>query len=111
MDVIEFSDWKKLRLKVGLVERVERVPKTKRLYKLQVNVGEDCLRQIVTSLVPYYADQELMGKKVIVLTNLASARFAGEISDGMLICAELGDHSECALLTVDKDIRVGTPVT
>ena len=90
---------------------VERVPDTEKLYKLQVDIGEEKPLQIVTSLVPYYKEEELKDKKIIVLINLKPAKFAGEVSEGMLLCAEKEDGSECVLLTVEKDINVGTQIT
>lgn len=111
MSEITFEDWKKLTLKVGQIREVERVPKTKKLYKLQVDLGGEKPTQIVTSLVPYYTEEELLGRKIIVLTNLQPTTFAGHLSEAMLLCAEKEDGSECALLTVQKDMAPGTPIT
>jgi len=111
MAKISFVDWKKLELKVGQILEVERVPKTDKLYKLQVDIGREKPVQIVTSLVPYYRKEELMDRKIVVLVNLAPVQFAGEKSAGMLLCAEKQDASQCVLLTVEEDIAPGTPVT
>ncbi len=111
MNQITFADWKKLELRVGKIIKVERVPETDKLYKLQVDVGGEKPIQIVTSLVPYYKEAELQDKKIIVLVNLAPAKFAGEVSEGMLLCAENEDGGKCVLLTVEKDIEPGTKVT
>ena len=110
MEEVSFEDWKRLDLKVGRVLRAERIPKTEKLYRLQVDIGRKTI-QIVTSLVPYYTEEELKGKRIIVLVNLKPTKFAGEVSEGMLLCAEKEDGSECVLLTVEKDIEAGTPVT
>ena len=106
---IEYSDFQKLEIRVGKILDVERVPKTDKLYRIQVDVGKPI--QIVSSLVDYYTEDELKGKKIVVLVNLKPAKFAGEMSEGMLLCAEKDDESECVLLTVDKDIEPGTLVT
>lgn len=106
-----FDDWKKLDLRVGKVLKAERVPRTEKLYKLQVDIGPGKHIEIVTSLVPYYKENEILGKKIIVLVNLKPAKFAGELSEGMLLCAEKEDGSRCVLLTVDKDIEAGTKIT
>ena len=98
-------------MRVGKILKVKRIPKTKKLYKLQVDIGEEKPIQIVTSLVPYYTEEELKNQKIIVLVNLKPVKFAGEISNGMLLCAEKEDGSECVLLTVQKDIDVGTQIT
>ncbi len=108
MENISFEDWEKLEIRVGKVLKVERVAKTEKLYKLQVDIGKEKPVQIVTSLVPYYTEEELKNQKIIVLTNLKPSKFGGEISEGMLLCAEKDDESECVLLTVQKDIETGT---
>ncbi len=111
MESISFADWKKIKLVVGKVLAVERIEKTDKLYKLQVDVGDKEPIQIVTGLVPYYKEEELMGQKIIVFINLAPATIAGVTSQGMLLCAEREDGSECTLLVPQKDIPAGTPVT
>lgn len=105
---IEFSDWEKLDMKVGRILEVERVPETDKLYRLQVDIGEKKI-QIVSSLVPYYTEEELKGKGIIVLVNLKPAKFGGELSEGMLLCAEKGE--KCVLLAPEKEMEPGTPVT
>ncbi len=110
MEQISFDEWKKLEMKVGKIVEIEKVPKTEKLYKLKVDIGEKSI-QIVTSLVPYYKEEELIDKKIIVLINLKPAKFGGEVLEGMLLCAEKEDGSECVLLTVEKDIEIGTQVT
>ena len=110
MDQINFDEWKKLEMKVGKIVKVERVFKTEKLYKLQVDIGERQI-QIVTSLVPYYTEDESKDQRIIVLVNLKPTKFAGELSEGMLLCAEKEDGSKCVLLTTQKDIDTGTPVT
>ena len=111
MERTDFADWKKLQLKVGKILEVQRVPKTDKLYRLRVDVGTDNPMQIVISLVPYYSEQELAGQTIVVLVNLKPARFAGEVSEGMLLCAEEKDGSQCILLTTEKPVDPGTPIT
>ena len=111
MEEVAFTDWQKLEIRVGKIVAVERLPRTEKLYKLQVDIGEEIPVQLVTSLVPYYTGEELQDQKIVVLVNLKPVKFSGEISRGMLLCAEKEDGSECVLLTVQKDIDVGTPVT
>ena len=111
MNTVSFPDWKKLELRVGNIIKVERVPKTDKLYKIQVEIGKEKAIQIVTGLVPFYSEQELQDRKIIVLVNLELAKFKGEVSEGMLLCAENQNENKCVLLTVEKDIEVGTIVT
>ncbi len=110
MENISFDDWEKLEIRVGKILKVERVAKTEKLYKLQVDIGKEKIVQIVTSLVPYYTEEELKDRKIIVVTNLKPSKFAGEISEGMLLCAENEGGNECVLLTVQKDIEAGALV-
>jgi methionine--tRNA ligase beta chain len=108
---ISIDDFKKVDMRVGKILSVEKIPNRDKLYKLQVDIGEEKPRQIITGLVPYYSTDELLGKQIIVLANLKPAKFAGEISEGMLLAAESEDHSKCVILTVDKEIEVGTRIS
>lgn len=110
-NLIDFNQWKKIELRVGKIIQVEKIPNRDKLYKLKVDIGEEKPKQIITSLVPYYSKEELLGKLIVVLVNLKPAKFAGEISEGMLLAAEKEDGSKCVLLTVDKEIEPGTIIT
>jgi tRNA-binding protein len=86
---ISIEEFKKIEMRVGKIVSVEKMPNRDKLYKLQVDIGEEIPRQIITGLVPYYSADELLGKSIIVLVNLEPAKFAGEISNGMLLAAEM----------------------
>ena len=107
-DIVTMKDFKKLKIRIGTVAEVERVPGSKNLYKLQVDMGDET-RQIVTGLVGYYTAEELKGKVIAVLTNLKPARIFGQLSNGMLLAAETED--KLALLTVDREIPNGARIT
>jgi tRNA-binding protein len=111
MDTILYDDWKKLALRVGKVLAIERVPKTEKLYRLQVDVGFERPVQIVTSLVPYYTEEQILGRSIVVLTNLKPAKFGGQVSEGMLLCAETPDGATCVLLGPQEPVPAGTPIT
>ena len=66
--------------------------------------------QTVTSLVPYYTEEELVGKQVVVLCNLAKAKMRGETSECMLLCAETEDESESVLLTPERLMPAGVKI-
>jgi tRNA-binding protein len=110
MAEIDFSCWKALELVTGKIISCERVPKTEKLYRLGVDIGEKKI-QIITSLVPHYSSEELTGKSIVVLKNLKAAKFGGEVSEGMLICAESEDGKTCVLLSPEKEVPAGTRIT
>lgn len=106
---ISFEDFKRLDIRVGNITSVERVRRTEKLYKILVDLGSFGTRQTVSSLVGYYEPNDLVGKRVIFLTNLAQAKFAGEVSQGMLLAAEA--DGKLALLTTDREIESGARIT
>jgi len=106
---VTFEEFKKLDARVGTVTQVERVPRTEKLYRILVDVGSLGIRQTVSSLVGYYEPSDLTGRRVIFLYNLKPTKFAGEVSQGMLLAAE--DGSKLALLTTDKEIPNGARIT
>lgn len=99
--IITIDELDKVELKVGQIKEVEKVAKSKKLYKLQVDVGEKELRTIVSGLVPYYTEEELAGKQVVVVTNLQPAKLCGVESNGMLLAA--GDYDVVKLLVLDNN--------
>ena len=99
--IITIDELDKVELKVGQIKEVEKVAKAKKLYKLQVDVGEKELRTIVSGLVPYYTEEELAGKQVVVVTNLKPAKLCGIESNGMLLAA--GDYDVVKLLVLDNN--------
>jgi len=107
---VSFSDFQKMDMRVGRIDEIERVPDTDKLYRMQVDVGEETI-QIVSSLVDFYEMEELEGKKITVLVNLEPAEFAGAKSEGMLLCAETDDESEVVVLNPDEEMEPGTKIT
>ena len=102
---ITIDDLAKVELKVGQIKTVERVEKADKLYKLTVDVGEENLRTIVSGIVPYYTQEELLNKQIVVVTNLKPVKLRGILSNGMLLAA--GDNDVVSLLTIDKLINNG----
>jgi len=105
---VYYKDFEKLDFRVSTVKEVEKVPGSDNLYKMQVNIGDKVI-QIVSNLVDYYKPEELLGKRIIVCTNIAPATLYGEISNGMLLAAE--KNGDLALLTTDRDIADGAKIT
>jgi methionine--tRNA ligase beta chain len=106
---IGFEDFKKLDARVGTITEVERVPRTEKLYRILVDLGPIGIRQTISSLVGYYQPDQLKGKRVVFLYNLKPTKFAGQVSQGMLLAAEEG--KDLALLTIDRELPNGARVT
>lgn len=85
-------------------------PNADRLLVFQIDVGEDKPRQIISSIAEFYKPEEVIGKRVVVITNLKKAKFRGMDSDGMLVCASLEDDEDIELLTITKECPAGTRV-
>ena len=100
-EIITIDELDKVELKVGQIKEVEKVAKSKKLYKLQVDVGEKELRTIVSGIVPYYKEEELLNKQIVVVTNLKPAKLCGIESNGMLLAA--GDDDVVKLLILDNN--------
>lgn len=109
MSEVSFDEFKKLDMRIGTVVDVSRIPRTERLYKIIVDLGDMGRKQTVSSLVEYYSPEQLLSKRIVFLTNLKATKFAGESSEGMLMAAEKGDR--LALLTTDREIENGAKIT
>ena len=107
--VVSIDDFKRLEMRVGTVIEVSRVPRTEKLYKVIVDLGEHGKKQTITSLVGYYSGEELLHKRIAFICNLKEAKFAGQLSQGMLLAASEGD--KLSLLTIDREIVNGARVT
>ena len=107
-DEITIDDFAKLQFAVGEVIACEAVPKSRKLLCSQVKIG-DQVRQIVSGIKGSYSPEEMVGKKVMVVTNLKSAKLAGIESQGMILCAEAPDGT-LALVTPEKDMPSGAEI-
>ena len=97
---ITIDDFAKVDLKVGEVMACKKHPKADKLLVLQVRIGEE-VRQIVSGIANHYTEEELVGKKVIVVANLKPVKLRGEESRGMILAAE--DDEKLTLLTADTN--------
>ena len=105
--LIGIEEFQKVQLKVAKILEAERVPKSSKLLKLQVDIGAE-QRQIVAGIGKKYAPEELVGKTVVVVANLKPAKLMGIESQGMVLAA--GDKDVLGLLALSEDIPVGTKV-
>ena len=107
--ILTIDDFDKMQLQIGEVLSCEEVPNSKKLLCSQVQVSGKVL-QIVSGIKSYYKPEEMVGKKVVVITNLEPANLAGVLSEGMLLCAE-DEDGKLALLTADKDLPAGSMIS
>lgn len=106
---ITIDDFDKVQIQVGEVIACEPVKKAKKLLVSQIKIGEE-VRQIVSGIANHYKPEELLGKKVAVITNLKSVKLCGIQSEGMILAA--GDEEgNLSIVTVDKDIIVGSEIS
>ncbi len=105
---ITYDDFAKLQFQVGEIIACEAVPKSKKLLCSKVKIGSQG-RQILSGIKADYSPEEMVGKKVMVVTNLKPAKLAGMVSEGMLLCAEDGD-GKLSLMTPEKDMPAGAEI-
>ncbi len=106
--IVTFDEFMKNRLKVGKILEVEDHPKADRLYVLSVDLGEEKPRTLVAGLKEYYKKEEMLGKHIIVVSNLKPARMRGIESQGMLLAAE--KDGTVSLLTLDRMVPPGAEI-
>ncbi|SHF06586.1 methionyl-tRNA synthetase [Seinonella peptonophila] len=105
---INIEQFAQVELRVAEVLQVDRIPKADRLLKLQLDLGTQ-KRQVVSGIAQYYQPEELVGKKVVCVTNLKPVKLRGEWSHGMILAASEGD--QLVLTTVDAEIPNGAKVS
>ncbi len=107
-NLIEIGQFFETSLKVGTVVAAEEVPKSKKLLKLQVDLGEETPRQVVAGIKEFYSPDELKGTQVCVVANLKPAKLMGMMSKGMLLAAK--DEDGLCLVRPEKPKKAGTPI-
>ena len=105
--MIDIEDFKKIELKVGEIIQVEKLLDTD-LLKLIVDLGEE-KKQILVKIGKFYRSEDLLNKKIIVVSNLKSKSIMGYESQGMLLAASKDNN--LVLLTIDKDIQNGANIS
>ena len=105
---ITIDDFDKVQIQVGEVIKCEPVPKAKKLLVSQIKIGAET-RQIVSGIAKYYKPEEMVGKKVAVITNLKPCKLCGVESQGMILAAG-DDEGNLSVVTVDKDIVSGSEI-
>jgi methionyl-tRNA synthetase len=106
---IGIEDFTKVELRVGQIKSAERIQGADKLLKLMVDIGDE-VRQVLAGIALGYAPEELVGRKVVVVTNLAPRKMRGLESNGMLLAASAGADGKPILCTFAEDIPVGSKV-
>ncbi|MBW6498203.1 MAG: methionine--tRNA ligase [Bacteroidales bacterium] len=106
---VSFDDFSKIDLRVSTILSAEKVAKTKKLLKLEVDTGVD-KRTIVSGIAEYYTPEEIVGKKVVVLLNLEPKMIKGVLSHGMLLMAEDG-NGQLAFVVPGKEFENGSTIS
>ena len=106
---ITIDDFAKVELRVGLVKSAERIQGADKLLKIMVDIGDE-VRQVLAGIALAYAPEDLVGRKVVVVTNLAPRKMRGQESNGMLLAASAGPDGKPVLCTFAEDIPPGSKV-
>ncbi len=107
-NLITFDEFSKIDLRVAEVIKAERIPKTDKLMKIQIKIGNEN-RQIVAGIAEHYEIDKIIGKRIIVVANLESTHIRNEISNGMLLAAK--NNGQLTLLTTIDDIESGAKIS
>jgi len=111
MENISFSEWQKLDLRVGKILNAEEIAGADKLFRLEVDVGEENPRTILAGIKKYYGKGELVGKQIIVICNLEPRKMKGIGSNGMLLAAGSPEEDKCILISPEKEIATGSKVS
>ena len=110
-ELLDYEQFMKTKLRVATIEAAEAVPKSKKLLRLQVNLGPQLgTRQLVAGIAQYYAPENLIGKRIVVVANLKPAKLMGVESQGMLLAASTEDGAKLCLVDPGPDMPAGATV-
>jgi methionyl-tRNA synthetase len=107
-NLIEIGQFFETSLKVGTVVEAEEVPKSKKLLRLQIDLGEESSRQVIAGIKEFYSPESLLNTQVCVVANLKPAKLMGMMSEGMLLAAK--DEDGLCLIRPEKPKKAGTPI-
>ena len=107
-NVITIDKFFEISLKVGRVIEAQEIPKSKKLLKLQVDLGEDKPRQIIAGIKEWYSPDDLIDTEVCIVANLKPAKLMGMVSEGMVLAAK--DDDGLSLIRPERPKKVGTPI-
>lgn len=107
--LISIDDFSKLDIRIGTILEAVQIPKSDKLLKLQIDLGENRPRQIISGISKSYSPDELVGTQVCVLANLKPAKMMGEMSEGMILASK--DEAGLSLLRIEKAKKNGSKVS
>ena len=107
--IITIEDFSKVSLAVAQIKSCEKVEKSDKLYKLMLDDGNKELRQVVSGIAKWYAPDELVGKKVVVVANLKPVKLRGVLSNGMILAADC-TADDVKVLFLDPAIPNGASI-
>ncbi len=108
MGYVPFSDFKKLDIRIGEILEVERIEGSRKLVRLVVDLGNE-RRQLVAGIAEFYEPKDLIGRQIVVVTNLERRKFMGVESQGMLLAAVVDGRP--VLIEPEEKVPPGTPVS
>ncbi|HZY10777.1 MAG TPA: methionine--tRNA ligase [Bacteroidota bacterium] len=106
--IISLDDFQKVDLRVAKIIQAERIPKSEKLLRIQVSIGNE-QRQIVAGIAQHYSPEALVGKSIVIAANLKSAKLMGVESQGMLLAAS-NSNGKLVIVTTEGDIDEGSIV-
>jgi len=109
VEQIAIDEFARVKLVVGTVKVAERVPKSNKLVRMEVDLGEPALRQIVAGIAKQYAPEQLVGRQIVVVSNLKPAVLMGVESRGMVLAATMPDGAP-VLLSTERELPNGSGV-
>jgi len=107
MENINFEEFQKINLRVARIISAEQVEKSKKLLRLEIDIGDE-KRQIIAGIANFYQPEDLIGREIVVLINLEPRTLMGLESQGMLLAAD--DEGKPVLLRLDEDVPPGTKI-
>ena len=105
--LIDITDFAKVDLRVGVVLEAERIPKSDKLLKMKIDLGEAQPRQILGGIAEYYTPEQMIGRKVVVVANLKPRKLRGFESQGMIVAASVGDEGSPVLAGFHEEVPIG----
>lgn len=107
---ISFDEFTRIKLRVGKVVEASDHPNADKLLVLKVDMGDE-VRQICAGLRGHYTPEQLLGRNLVIVANLAPRMMRGQESRGMLLAASTPDHARVVVLTTESDVPPGSPVS